>query len=436
MHAKFAASAAVLGLSAIAAARPAPAPSSSSASHTFTPLVASSTHSSTSSAARSTATSAFQYTPGSKQLKDGQEAFNFPLADGFPSVSSSELNIIQEEAHGTLPNASVPADLVVKPDAIVSNAFVLFNELFEVAFFEELVFNISNNKPGYQPKDIPGDRDQVLATLKIHLAQEELHVLNAKKVVDAKGSEVSKHGIQPCSYIFPVSTFKESIALANLFTDVVESTLPDIIVLLGLVGDAPLTRGVGAVLGQEGEQNGFYRGLLGMPNAQLPFKTQGARDFPFNAILQNFVVPGSCGNLDILIAPGAGAKALKQYAVLNLETPNSKLSINADSQIKFTTPLSSSNNEPTAHSFIQTSGSSSGFYITYLNQANAPVSVPATIGSASGNSLAFEITAEFPGKSHFLNGLTIAALTKGNNFASPDDVAAATVAGPAFIELN
>ena len=74
-----------------------------------------------------------------------------------------------------------------------------------------------------------------------------------------------------------------------------------------------MVRGVAATIGQEGEQNGFYRSLQNkIPSAQ-PFLTASARDFAFSALNQNFVVPGSCDVSGI---------ALKVFEVLTLETPS------------------------------------------------------------------------------------------------------------------
>ena len=60
----------------------------------------------------------------------------------------------------------------------------------------------------------------------------------------------------------------------------------------GQNGDAGNIRGFTASLGQEGEQNGFYRDLLGKLPSALPFLTASLRDFAFSALNQNFVIEG------------------------------------------------------------------------------------------------------------------------------------------------
>ncbi|KAL5403980.1 hypothetical protein PMIN04_012703 [Paraphaeosphaeria minitans] len=102
----------------------------------------------------------------------------------------------QERAHGTLPNTPLPAHL--SKEGITNFKLVAFNELFEVAFFFELVQNITNNVDGY---DLGEGRDEILEDLTIILAVE---------------------------YNFPVSDYKSAVALAATFTDVVLGALQDV----------------------------------------------------------------------------------------------------------------------------------------------------------------------------------------------------------------
>ena len=82
--------------------------------------------------------------------------------------------------------------------------------------------------------------------------------------------------------------------MAKTFTDVVLGTLQDVSVIFAQNGDTALPGLVASVIGQEGEQNGFYR-ILQNQNlipAALPFLTASTRDFAFSA-LQSFV-DGQC----------------------------------------------------------------------------------------------------------------------------------------------
>lgn len=346
--------------------------------------------------------------------------FNYPLANGFPDIAnpSAQLTAIEKQAGGTLSNGSPPPK--PHPDSLTSLGFIAFNELFEVAFFTELLQNITTGVAGYGPSDIP-DRDEVLKALEAVVAQEELHELNANGAFKAFTGQT----IQPCEYKFPVDNFHDAIALASTFTDVVLATLPDIQTVFADNKDNLLIRGVGSVIGQEGEQNGFYRHLLGKTPSALPFLTGGARDFAFNAILQSFVAPNTCPSLDLLVQGG-----LTQFNVLNVLTTDFALEdITAD--FSYQTGFSAKGNN-----LLAKPNKSSGKYLTYINQQNKPFSVQISNEQIDQETGAIKFTAPFPGKTNDLNGLTIAAITSSAGpFASPDDVAAATLFGPGLIEV-
>ena len=354
-------------------------------------------------------------------------AFKFPLSNGFPAISkgSSQLSTVEEQAGGTLPNGTPPPS--VSGDTQVSLGFIAFNELFEVAFFTELIQNITEAKPGYDQID---DSDGVLGILKEVLAQEELHELNANFAFNAFTGKT----IEPCQYDFPVDNLNDAIALASTFTDVVLSTLPDIQTLFaGDVDSVGLIRGVGSVIGQEGEQNGFYRQILHKNPSQLPFLTAGARDFAFNAILQSFVVPDSCPSLGLLEQPQEGT-GLTELFVLNVLTPAQVFGLE-DITAKFSIQTIKPAHSVQAQVESYQSYADGGLFMTYINQQNVPVSVPIDVSGISGDAL--EFTASFPGQSQDLNGLTIAVVTSTNQgLTSTDVVAEKTLFGPGLIEIN
>jgi hypothetical protein len=74
--------------------------------------------------------------------------FKFPLQNGFPNPNADELHGIEEQAGGLLPNGPPPPS--VSADGITNFKLIAFNELFEVAFFTELLFNITNKVHGYE----------------------------------------------------------------------------------------------------------------------------------------------------------------------------------------------------------------------------------------------------------------------------------------------
>jgi hypothetical protein len=197
--------------------------------------------------------------------------------------------------------------------------------------------------------------------------------------------------------------------LAATFTDVVLGTLQDVTQIFAKNGDDALTRGIASVIGQEGEQEGYYRLLQGkIPNA-LPFLTTSVRDFAFTAI-QSFTVPGSCPNINTI--------PLKTFKPLNLlSTPSAE---STSLQFSFTP-----DGDNTA----------SKLSLVYINQQNLPVVETLKVISTEGNTVTVE--AAFPFAEFEMNGLTIAALTNtAGPFATADAVAEAAVFGPALIEIN
>lgn len=89
------------------------------------------------------------------------------LPDGMPSPSPDQLKMIEQNAHGTLPNGPPPP--VISSEGIVNLQLIAFNELFEVAFFNSLITNITNKVEGYDIDD-EEDRVKTLNALKAILA--------------------------------------------------------------------------------------------------------------------------------------------------------------------------------------------------------------------------------------------------------------------------
>lgn len=393
--------------------------------------------------------------PPAAQWGGSDSVFKFPLANGFPNIAnpSDQLNQIQQDARGTLPKAApnAPAPATPQPDSLTSLGFIAFNELFEVAFFTELFNNVTTGASGFREGDLLGqDKAKILSILKIVIAQEELHELNANGAFQRSTGQM----IQPCQYNFPVSNFNQSISLASTFTDVVLGTLPDIQTLFANANDNALIRGVGSVIGQEGEQNGFYRDILGKTPSALPFLTASARDFAFSAIVQNFVVPGSCSSsLDIL--QRGGLTIFDILTVLNPPTTpmNQKVMFRLESfsqKMKFSGAGAAATATATAD-FVSSYDNSTtsaqqqdNLFLTYINQLNAPISVPIEDAKKindnhndnDDHSSTIQFSANFPGEDNLMNGLTIAAVTKGKDFVDVGAVARNTLFGPGLIEIN
>ncbi|KAF2011128.1 late sexual development protein [Aaosphaeria arxii CBS 175.79] len=323
----------------------------------------------------------------------------FPLPDGFPNPSDEQLLSIEKAAFGTLPNGPPPSQ--ISNEGITNLKLIAFNELFEVDFFTQLISNITNKVSGY---DLGDGQDYILSSLQAIVAQEELHALSANGPLKAFGFEE----IQPCKYTFPVDSFSSAIALAGTFTDVVLGTLQDVDQIFAQNGDIGLVRVIASVIGNEGEQEGFFRLTQGKRPSSQPFLTTSVRDFAFTAI-QSFVVPGSCPNIDTI--------PLKTFKPLNVLTSD----ISAETkEIQFSINISGIEDW-------------SSLSLVYINQQNVPIVEPLSNTSVEGETLTF--TAPFPYEENLLTGLTIAAVTQGSGpFADADAVAQAALFGPGLIE--
>ena len=90
--------------------------------------------------------------------------FTFPLPDGFPTPSPSQLAEIETLAQGTLPNGPLPTSL--KSTGVTTLQLIALNEIFEVAFFSSLLSNVTNNVTGYDAASIaPLDYTYTIDTL-------------------------------------------------------------------------------------------------------------------------------------------------------------------------------------------------------------------------------------------------------------------------------
>ena len=162
----------------------------------------------------------------------------------------------------------------------------------------------------------------------------------------------------------------------------------------------------GSILGQEGEQDGWFRSTQNKIASASPLLTSAAPQFAYTAISQ-FIVPGSCPNIDVI--------GLTAFPALNLET------VLTD---KNSTQLFS----------VTGTIDASKVSLAYVSGQNLPNTVPITNPTLQDGKSMFY--ADFPFDLGFARGLTLAAPVKGttNNFTSVLDVAAATLYAPALLE--
>jgi hypothetical protein len=190
-----------------------------------------------------------------------------------------------------------------------------------------------------------------------------------------------------------------------------------VVTLFGEDGDNGLITGVASVIGQEGEQNGYYRSLQGKIPSALPFLTASAREFAFSALNQNFIVPNSCPNSNLINLPIFSPLSVLTTADVAIETKKIQFQVDATT-------------------VGWPSGNAAPLSLVYINQQNTPVVETIENVTVDGTTVTFEAAFQFQ-KGTFGNGLTIAALTKTSGpFTSADDVAAATLFGPGLIEVN
>lgn len=215
--------------------------------------------------------------------------------------------------------------------------------------------------------------------------------------------------ISPCRYTFPVTNFLDAVALAETFTEVVLGVLPvaqSIFVSDGGDEDG-LVPIIGSIIGQEGEQVGYYRALQNKVASSAPLLTGAAPQFAFTAISQ-FIVPGSCNLTQI---------GINAFPALTVETTPKAMN---------STQLFS----------IEGTVSAANASIAYISGQNLPVVVPiSNVNTEGGKSYFF---APFPFDEGFARGLTIGALVHGASpmLNSTAAVAAATMNGPALIEVE
>lgn len=92
---------------------------------------------------------------------------DFPLPDSLPDPSPSQIESIQMRAGGTLPNT--PPPMRISSEGINNLKLMAFTGLSEVAFFDELLRNITTSMPGYQVANAQ-ERDIVIKSLTTLLA--------------------------------------------------------------------------------------------------------------------------------------------------------------------------------------------------------------------------------------------------------------------------
>ncbi|KAI0397750.1 sexual development protein [Xylariaceae sp. FL0594] len=325
------------------------------------------------------------------------------------SNDQESLDAIERQAGGRLPNLPPPPTL--SATGIVLFQLIAFNENLEVAFFDEIISNITNHVPGYKRglKSSGTSKSALLDILRTVKAQEQLH---AKTATDTLQHFNATFIPSPCTYKFPTDSILDAINLAETLTAVVLGTLQDAEEAFARNGDFGPVRIISSVIGQEGEQNGFYRLFLDHVPSEKPFLTTSVAAFAFSA-LQDFIV--SCP-FDIAQIPIPVFPRLK---VLTKAEPK-------DTLLRFSADL--------GHGAAAASLDYSKLYVTYLVGQQLPISEPIANPYFQDGVLTFD--ALFPFEGNVMDGLTIAALTNASYFPDADSVVANTLAAPGLIDVD
>ncbi|KAF4465673.1 late sexual development [Fusarium albosuccineum] len=337
-------------------------------------------------------------------------------SDGYPSPNMDQLKEISRRADGTLSNAPPPPKL--GDSSKTAFQALAFGEEFEKAYFQSLLTNITNNVPGYKARS-RFSKKELTKMLSTVVAQEELHAINAINVL----KHFNVTAPMPCKYHFPVNNLQDAFALAESFTMLVVGTLQDVSQTLAQNGDNGVVRAIASVIGQEGEQGGFYRTLLGRVPSEKPFLTTSVGAFAYSYIYNNFVVPGSCPfDLSMINLP--------IFAKLDVKDRTMGMDVKAmDQKLTFTADVGAVKG---AEKFV--GGKGDGLFLTYFSGQLLPISEPITNVKWNKGRITFD--AFFPFEENVMQGLSVAALTTANNFSSPLMVPGATIAAPAIIQVN
>lgn len=251
--------------------------------------------------------------------------------------------------------------------------------------------------------------------------QEELHAINAINVLN----NFKAFAPPPCIYKFPTTDIRSAITLAETFTALVLGTLQDAAQLLATNGDAGPVRGVASVIGNEGEQNGFYRQLLGFKPSEKPFLTTSVAPFAFSA-LQDFIVSCPFDQTDKNLIN------ITIFPTITVLTGDGGSNVSPqDQMLEFSADLGAA---PEGSWDQYKKGNGEGLFVTYFTGQNLPISEPVLKATFNGNVITFK--ANFPFSENVMEGLSVASLTTRGDFSSPDDVPAATLAAPGLIQVN
>ncbi|KAI9374134.1 hypothetical protein BJX61DRAFT_338976 [Aspergillus egyptiacus] len=328
---------------------------------------------------------------------------NLPLPDGLPNPSPEQLQKIEHRAHGSMPGLPLPAN--VSAPGVAGLQMMAFDGFQAVAFFNELLWNITHSIEGYAVRNAV-EREFAIRSLETILAQREIHALMANDALKHFGLKP----IEPCRYNFPVTKMDDAIKLASMSTSYSLGHLQDVTERFAANGDVYLARLTSSLIGNLGAQQGWFRVYLDLYPSETPLLTTSDAHLGFTTA-QSFTVAGSCPNVKDIV--------LKTFLPLEiLTTPEPKTS-----KIKLSWTHGKDEKNETL------------LWLAYVNQLNSPVVVPLQVITCDGRQST--AVALFPYDDFLMNGLTIASVVNRQGpFANAAAVSESTVYGPGLIIVD
>jgi len=248
--------------------------------------------------------------------------------------------------------------------------------------------------------------------------QELLHAYSAVSLLNAFNVSAPL----PCQYNFRATNISEAVSQAGIFTQIVLGALQSVAVGAASNNDSGVIGTLTSIIAEEGQQDGFYQTAQTLIPFGKPFVTASTGPYIFSYVLNNYVVPNSCPfNVSDLGIPTFPPLSVNGSTIVSNVQP-------MDQMLTFSANLSSVTD---AGNFTGSNGN--GLFITYLPGQYTPISVPVANFTSQNDLVTFK--ANFSYVENIMDGLTLAALTTMSNFTSPDDMPAATLAGPGVINV-
>lgn len=298
---------------------------------------------------------------------------------------------VADVAGGAPPNGPPPAN--ISAAAVADFQGVNFLENLEAAFFAEGLQNLTHLW------DKNGDlKVAINVVAKVH-AQELIHIQTAENILN----HFKKPTFTPCKYDFPVSNAAEFFALANIITSAGIGAVINVASGLALT-DPTLVPGPASILAVEARHDAFFRvaSVSNIPNPAA-FDTRISAAYALN-LASAFIVKGSCA-------------AQPSFPILPPLSAEVKTKTTGSSgPITFTFDKSQ----------LKQSDLAKTLYIGWVNQASVVNYQAATVSDG-------KVTTTIPSG---MAGLAFAALTAQNTAKDVNSLTAATLAGPAPVQIT